>query len=84
MLQWLAMADLLRKALNGLRALAEDRRRGAAEIADRAAAYGMPGRRVDGMDVSAVYDAVGEAVGRARKGEGPSLIECKTYRYYDH
>jgi pyruvate dehydrogenase E1 component alpha subunit len=44
----------------------------------------MPGRSVDGMDVLAVYDAVGEAVARARRGEGPSLLECKTYRYYDH
>jgi pyruvate dehydrogenase E1 component alpha subunit len=36
------------------------------------------------MDVLAVYDSVGEAVARARRGEGPSLLECKTYRYYDH
>jgi pyruvate dehydrogenase E1 component alpha subunit len=54
------------------------------DIADRAAAYGMPGRSVDGMDVLAVYDTAGEAVERARRGEGPSLLECKTYRYYDH
>ncbi len=55
-----------------------------ADIADRAAAYDMPGVVVDGNDVMAVYEAVGEAVKRARKGEGPSLIECKTYRWRGH
>jgi pyruvate dehydrogenase E1 component alpha subunit len=54
------------------------------DIADRAAAYDMPGVVVDGNDVLAVYEAVGEAVKRARKGEGPSLIECKTYRWRGH
>ena len=54
-----------------------------ADIADRAAAYGMPGVIVDGMDVLAVYEAA-RAKARARRGEGPSLIEAKTYRYYDH
>ncbi len=54
------------------------------DIADRAAAYGMPGRSVDGMDVLAVYEAAGEAIERARRGEGPTLLECKTYRFYDH
>jgi acetoin:2,6-dichlorophenolindophenol oxidoreductase subunit alpha len=53
-------------------------------IADRAAAYRMPGVTVDGQDVLAVWEAVDEAVGRARAGKGPSLIECKTYRYYGH
>jgi len=53
-------------------------------IADRAAAYGIPGVVVDGNDVIAVYEAVGEAVARARKGEGPTLIECKTYRHRGH
>ncbi|MBA7507870.1 Acetoin:2,6-dichlorophenolindophenol oxidoreductase subunit alpha [subsurface metagenome] len=53
-------------------------------IADRAAAYGIPGVTVDGNDVQAVYEAVGEAVARARKGEGPTLVECKTCRYYGH
>jgi len=62
----------------------QEREMAVVDIADRAAAYGMPGRSVDGMDVLAVYDAVGEAVARARRGEGPSLVECKTYRYYDH
>jgi len=54
------------------------------DIADRAAAYDMPGVVVDGNDVLAVYEAVGEAVRRARSGEGPSLIECKTYRWRGH
>ncbi len=53
-------------------------------IADRACAYGMPGEIVDGMDVLEVRQAVAEASARARKGEGPSLIEAKTYRYYGH
>ncbi len=55
-----------------------------ADIADRAAAYDMPGVIVDGMDVMAVYEAAEQAVGRARDGHGPTLIECKTYRFYDH
>jgi 2-oxoisovalerate dehydrogenase E1 component len=54
------------------------------DFADRACAYDMPGEVVDGMDVLAVREAVGRAVERARKGEGPSLIECKTYRWYGH
>jgi pyruvate dehydrogenase E1 component alpha subunit len=53
-------------------------------IADRAAAYGMPGVVVDGMDVLAVHDAVQEAVARARAGQGPTLVECETYRYVGH
>ncbi|MGB9880978.1 MAG: pyruvate dehydrogenase (acetyl-transferring) E1 component subunit alpha [Anaerolineae bacterium] len=53
-------------------------------IADRAAAYAMPGKVVDGNDVLAVYAATAEAVDRARAGEGPSLIECKTYRWKGH
>jgi pyruvate dehydrogenase E1 component alpha subunit len=54
------------------------------DVADRAAGYGMPGVIVDGMDAIAVYEAAGEAIKRARAGEGPTLLECKTYRYYDH
>lgn len=54
------------------------------DVADRAAGYGMPGVVVDGMDVIAVYEAAGEAIERARKGDGPTLLECKTYRYFDH
>ena len=54
------------------------------DVADRAAAYGMPGEVVDGMDVVAVYEAASRLVERARRGEGPSFLEAKTYRYYDH
>jgi pyruvate dehydrogenase E1 component alpha subunit len=54
------------------------------DIADRAAAYDMPGVVVDGNDVLAVHEAVGEAVKRARRGEGPTLVECKTYRWRGH
>lgn len=54
------------------------------DIADRAAGYGMPGHVVDGQDVMAVYEATAVAVSRAREGSGPSLIECKTYRYMGH
>lgn len=53
-------------------------------IADRAGAYGIPGIVVDGMDAVAVYEAAGEAVERARRGKGPVLIECKTYRFRGH
>lgn len=53
-------------------------------IADRAAGYGIPGIVVDGQDVIAVHQAVTEAVHRARSGGGATLIEAKTYRYYDH
>ena len=53
-------------------------------VADRAAAYGIPGVIVDGMDVMAVYDATEKASERAREGKGPTLIECKTYRYMGH
>jgi acetoin:2,6-dichlorophenolindophenol oxidoreductase subunit alpha len=53
-------------------------------IADRAAGYGMPGKVVDGNDIDAVYDAVREAADRARRGEGPSLIEAKVQRFFGH
>lgn len=53
-------------------------------VADRAVAYGIPGVAVDGMNVTAVYKAVQEAVSRAREGKGPTLIECKTYRFRGH
>jgi len=53
-------------------------------ISDRAVAYNMPGVLVDGQDVVAMYEAVGAAVARARAGQGPSLIEGRTYRYQDH
>jgi pyruvate dehydrogenase E1 component alpha subunit len=54
------------------------------EIWKRAEGYGFPGVRVDGQDVLAVYDAASEAVERARRGEGPTLIEAMTYRWYGH
>jgi TPP-dependent pyruvate/acetoin dehydrogenase alpha subunit len=53
-------------------------------VADRAASYGMPGVVVDGNEVVAVHDAVQQAVTRAREQAGPSLIECKTYRWRGH
>jgi pyruvate dehydrogenase E1 component alpha subunit len=53
-------------------------------IADRAAAYGIPGRVVDGNDVLAVREEANLAVERARNGAGPTLLECKTYRHHPH
>jgi TPP-dependent pyruvate/acetoin dehydrogenase alpha subunit len=55
-----------------------------ASNADRAAAYGMPGVRVEHNDALEVFEVAGEAVGRARRGDGPSLIEVKTDRYLGH
>lgn len=55
-----------------------------ANFADRAAAYGMSNAVADGMDVLSVYAAVSQAVARARRGEGPTLVECKTYRFRGH
>jgi TPP-dependent pyruvate/acetoin dehydrogenase alpha subunit len=54
------------------------------DIAAHAAAYGMPGVMVDGNDVLEVRRSTGDAVARARRGEGPSLLECKTYRWHFH
>lgn len=54
------------------------------DLSDRAKAYGFPGLTVDGNDVLAVYEAASKAIVRARSGEGPTLIECKTYRWYGH
>src|SRR5260370_32799442 len=53
-------------------------------VMPRAAEYNMPGQEADGMDVIAVYEAVKPAVERARSGEGPSLLEIKTYRFRGH
>ncbi|MEM2703815.1 MAG: pyruvate dehydrogenase complex E1 component subunit beta [Candidatus Bathyarchaeia archaeon] len=53
-------------------------------IAERAKGYNIPGVIADGMDVLNVKETVEEAVKRARRGEGPTFIECKTYRYYGH
>src|SRR5439155_11797933 len=54
------------------------------DAAARAAAYGFPGFEVDGMDILAVYEAASHAIARARAGEGPSLLLCRTYRYFGH
>ena len=54
------------------------------QVAQRAAGYTMPGTTIDGNDILAVYAAVNEAVARARRGEGPALIECITYRMKGH
>jgi TPP-dependent pyruvate/acetoin dehydrogenase alpha subunit len=54
------------------------------DISIRAQGYGFPGVTVDGNDVLAVYEVTQEAIARARKGEGPTLIECKTYRWMGH
>jgi TPP-dependent pyruvate/acetoin dehydrogenase alpha subunit len=56
----------------------------AKDISDRAVAYDMPGATVDGSDFFAVYEAAEVAIERARKGEGPSLVECRGFRYYGH
>ena len=53
-------------------------------IAERGAAYGIPGERVDGNDVMAVYEAGARAIARARRGEGPTLLELMTYRIAGH
>jgi TPP-dependent pyruvate/acetoin dehydrogenase alpha subunit len=53
-------------------------------VASRAAAYKIPGITVDGNDVLDVYTKAGEAVERARRGEGPTLLECLTYRWFGH
>src|ERR671935_2557815 len=54
------------------------------EIAARAGAYGIPFSVVDGNDLWAVREAAGEAVDRARRGAGPTLLECRTYRHFGH
>jgi pyruvate dehydrogenase E1 component alpha subunit len=64
--------------------LSYDRAFNVPHIADRAVAYGIPGVTVDGFNVLAVYGAVREAVARARAGQGPSIVEAKSYRYIGH
>ena len=54
------------------------------DVVDRAPGYGILGTMVDGMDVLEVFAAAGEHIDRARAGGGPSMLECKTYRFYDH
>jgi pyruvate dehydrogenase E1 component alpha subunit len=53
-------------------------------LSERGPAYGMPGRTIDGNDVRVVYRAVGEAIARARRGQGPTFLECKTFRMTGH
>jgi TPP-dependent pyruvate/acetoin dehydrogenase alpha subunit len=55
-----------------------------ADVAERARAYSIPGVSVDGIDVVAVEAACSQAIARARRGEGPSLVACRTYRWYGH
>jgi acetoin:2,6-dichlorophenolindophenol oxidoreductase subunit alpha len=62
----------------------QDRHMKLTDIAERATSYGIPGVIVDGMDVLAVREVALEAIERAKRGEGPTLIEAKTYRYFDH
>ena len=64
--------------------MSQDRHQAIKDIADRGAAYNIPGVSVDGNDPMAVYEAAAEAVARARAGKGPSLIESKTYRQHGH
>ncbi len=64
--------------------MSQERHQRIKDVSDRAVAYGIPGVSVDGNDVLAVHEAVGEAVKRARNGDGPSLVECKTYRHRGH
>tara|TARA_B110000438_G_scaffold268652_1_gene284403 strand:- start:478 stop:900 length:423 start_codon:yes stop_codon:yes gene_type:complete len=54
------------------------------DVIDRAASYGFPGAIVDGMDAVAVFEAASLAIEKIRNGEGPMMLECKTYRFYDH
>ena len=54
------------------------------DLADRATSYAMPSEVVDGMDLFDVYEKAAVALERARSGEGPPLLECKTYRYFGH
>lgn len=64
--------------------LSQEKHQNITDISMRAVSYNIPGVTVDGNDVFAVYEAVNEAVSRARKGQGPTLIECKTYRHRGH
>lgn len=61
-----------------------DRQMAVSRVSERASGYGVPGVTVDGNDVLAVHRHVGEAIDRARAGEGPSLVECMTYRMTGH
>lgn len=64
--------------------MSQSRHQAIQDVSDRAVAYNVPGVTVDGNDVFAVYEAAKEAVKRARDMQGPTLIECKTYRHRGH
>jgi pyruvate dehydrogenase E1 component alpha subunit len=64
--------------------MSQDRSTAGGSVAGRAAAYGIPGIEVDGNDVLAVYDRTAELAERARRGDGPSILEAVTYRYRGH
>lgn len=53
-------------------------------LSERAVAYGIPGETIESNNVIEIYEKVGRAIDRARKGKGPSIVECKTYRIYGH
>ena len=61
-----------------------DRSMAIADVVERASGYGIPGTIVDGMDAAAVYETALEALEHCRSGAGPSFIEAKTYRFYNH
>lgn len=63
---------------------AQEKQGAVTQLSKRAAAYGIPGVTVDGQNVFEVYRAAGDAIERARRGEGPSIVEADTYRYYNH
>jgi 2-oxoisovalerate dehydrogenase E1 component alpha subunit len=62
----------------------QDRQMAIDNVADRAAGYGFPGVIVDGTDMLAIYQTVKDAADRARRGEGPTLVEAKVYRFNPH
>lgn len=64
--------------------MSQERHQAIKDVADRAVAYNIPGIVVDGNDVFAVSEAAEEAIKRARNGQGPTLLECKTYRHRGH
>jgi len=69
---------------NGYAVTLAQSRSTAGSLVERAAAYGMAAEQVDGMDVEAVLEAAHRATGRARAAEGPTFLECVTYRYFGH
>jgi acetoin:2,6-dichlorophenolindophenol oxidoreductase subunit alpha len=69
---------------NGYAVTLAQERSTAGSVVDRAKAYGMAAEDIDGMDVGAVLDATSRAVERAREGQGPTFLECRTYRYFGH